>query len=109
MELTVKLLKIKSYIQNKIETVSIWLLLANVFAVSILGLLCLSWVYSIDSVLLGALLNLFTLPSIALVIINLFSSFYFIFITKEYKISVLILFLSLVGVGVMLYMQANWP
>lgn len=99
----------KGYIQNKLATVSIWFLLVNVLAVVVLGMLCLSWIYKIDSVLLGALLNLFTLPSIAFIFINFFSPFYFMFKKKEYKIPIFILILSLVGIGLMLYMQANYP
>ena len=93
----------------KLSDFSKVMLVSNSFAVITLGAICLQWNYRFESVFLGAIFQLFIIPSILVTLFNIGFSLYLIILKKEFKMSSFILIMSLIGVLLLIYMQLNYP
>lgn len=84
-------------------------LIADILAVLVLSLLALTRVFQIKSVFLGVVFNLAILPSIFFVGLSLLYSLFLLVFHKNTKSARYILFCSLFGIAIILFMQMNFP
>jgi hypothetical protein len=95
---------------DKTRDLNFAILILDIAAVFFLGLLALSWIYHIESIFLGAVLNLTTLPSVLIVPACFLYGLFILFTGKgKMKMSLSILFCSLAGIAAMVFMQLNFP